>query len=80
MNATQTNFFKPNKKLNNLYSTDPFKVLNLDVFPRGKSSCSPMRSTGLADLIKKNKINSKIPIMSSFNKHYRTMDVVIYFY
>lgn len=84
MNSTHNNFFKTNKtKQNNLYMTEGIKPLNLESFPRGKTSCSPMRNTGLCDIFKKTKFqnNNKLPIMNSYNNNnpYKLMDVVIKF-
>ena len=80
MNSTQNNFYKINKtKYNNMYMPEGIKPLNLDSFPRGKTSCSPMRNIGLCDVLKKTKFvnNNKLPIMNSYNnKPYKLMDVV----
>jgi len=80
MNSTHNNFFKSNKpKQNNMYIPDIIKPLNLENLQRGKSSCSPMRNTGLCDIIKKTKFtNTKLPMMNSYNNNnpYKIMDVV----
>jgi len=80
MNATQNNFFKTNKTKLNMYIPDTtLKPLNLDNFSRGKTSCSPLRNTGLCDVLKKTKFtNTKLPMMNGYNNNnpYKLMDVV----
>lgn len=79
MNATQNNFFKTNKtKFNNMYMPEGIRPLNLESLQRGKTSCSPMRNTGLCEIFKKSKLgNTKLPMMNSYNNNpYKLMDVV----
>ena len=76
MNETSNNFFKSKPpKLNNLYSSDGMRM-NFENLPRGKTSCSPNRNTGLCDIMKKNKIFSKLPLVNGANNPYKLMDVV----
>ena len=80
MNSTQNNFFKTIKtKYNKMYMPESIKPLYLENLSRGKTSCSPMRNTGLCDIFKKSKLvnNNKLPIMNSYNNNpYKLMDVV----
>ncbi len=72
MYSTQNNFFKINKtKQNNVYTSEGIKTLNFDNLQRGKTSCSPIRNTGLCDIFKKAKIgnSNKLPVMNSYNNN-----------
>jgi hypothetical protein len=60
-----------------MYLPEGTRPLNLEFFPRGKTSCSPNRNTGLCDILKKSKLNNtKLPMMNSYNNPYKLMDVV----
>ena len=71
MNATSNNFFK-GKKGNNLYQSADVKM-SYDNLPRGRTSMSPNRNTGLSDILKKNR-KSKLPLVNGTNNPYKLMD------
>jgi hypothetical protein len=75
MNSTSNNFFKSKPKVNNLYASDGIKI-NYENLPRGKTSCSPNRNIGLCDIMKKNKLFSKLNIVNGTSNPYKLMDIV----
>ena len=71
MNSTGHNFFKT-KKANNLYKSADVKNSYNDL-PRGRTSMSPNRNSGLSDIMKKNR-KSKLPLVNGVNNPYKLMD------
>jgi len=62
-----------------LYSLDVMKDTTLDTNQnQDRRSCSPKRSQGLSDLLKKSKVLCKLPLMnnSSINNPYINNDIV----